>query len=87
MEYIQELQSLTADVELNKEELSALNEFTDEKVRFQGGQKEDSVKASALLSAFRKLENSKKFTKYLDLISLHCNDNMDDFYKGMDKSC
>ena len=85
MYYIQELESIIGDANLNKEELVALTNFSDEKVGFKESSNNDYLKDVNLQSAYRKLKERKLFGKYLKLLLNHQNDNINNFFKKMDE--
>ena len=81
MEYIQELESLVGDIgTITKEELEILNEFTDEKVGFKDSMKTDYSQSQELCSAFLKIAEKNKMVQYIEILSKHTRDSIEEFY-------
>ena len=86
MEYIQELQFLVGDVELNKEELIVLNSFTDEIVNLKPETNTDYSRDKDLYNAFSKIHQHNLLIQYIKLIvDKRSKASMKDFSELMDK--
>ena len=85
MYYIQDLNSLVGDIEgITKEEISVLNEFTDEKVGLKNSTGKDYSNSNELRSAFLKIKKCGRMDQYLKLVLNHLGASIDDFYAKMD---
>lgn len=83
MDYIQELESLVGNVELNREELVVLNSFTDEMVKLKPDTNLDYSQNEDLYNAFSKIHQHRLLIQYIKLVTGKY--SMKDFSELMDE--